>query len=135
MYLFDTNIVSELIKPRPVMAVVERTLACDPQIMFASELTRYELRYGAFGHPDVEKFWQRIESELLPRFQWLPIDQPVSMLAAQLANAGRQKGQSIDLPDTLIAATARAHNLTVITRNVRDFERMPGLRFENWFPE
>ena len=47
MYLFDTNVLSEITNRRPNRVVVQKLMACDPALRFASEITRYELRYGA----------------------------------------------------------------------------------------
>ncbi|MEO6660314.1 MAG: hypothetical protein ABIN44_08385 [Burkholderiaceae bacterium] len=47
MYLFDTNVLSEITNRRPNAAVVQKLMTCDPALRFASEMTRYELRYGA----------------------------------------------------------------------------------------
>jgi predicted nucleic acid-binding protein len=46
MFLVDTNVVSELIRPRPNLPLVRRLLSTDPAALFASEITRYELRFG-----------------------------------------------------------------------------------------
>jgi len=57
------------------------------------------------------------------------------MVAADLSAHLERKGQPIESADIFIAATALAHNLILVTRNQRHFERVPGLVVENWFTE
>ncbi len=134
MFLFDTDVLSELTRPKPNVGLVRKLLTCAPGLRFASEMTRYELRYGAVLHPRGDALWARIESEILPRCAWLPIDSIVSIRTADMSARLRLAGQTIDWADLVIAATASVHDLIVVTRSVRHFERIPGLQVENWFP-
>ena len=76
MYLIDTNVLSEVIRPQPNLAVVRKLLTTDPALRFASEITRYELRFGAMLRDDGEALWARIEQRILPLAHWLPVDLP-----------------------------------------------------------
>ena len=134
MYLIDTNVLSEVIRPRPQLSVVKQLLTTDPALRFASEITRYELRYGAMLRDDGGVLWARIVQRILPLVHWLPVDKAVVLAAADLAVALRRSGQPIDWADVMLAATASVHGLTVVTRNVRHFDRVPGALVENWFP-
>lgn len=134
MYLFDTNVLSEITNRRPNAVVVQKLMTCDPALRFASEITRYELRYGASLLPPGNPMWQRIVEEVLPRCTWLPIDAEVSMVTADLTAQLRRSGRSLDWADLFIAATALVHGLIVVTRNVRHFDRIDSLLTENWFP-
>ncbi|HBL29389.1 MAG TPA: VapC toxin family PIN domain ribonuclease [Acidobacteria bacterium] len=133
MFLVDTNVVSELIRPRPHLPVVRRLLSIDPALLFASEITRYELRFGAAIHPRSQDIWSRVESEILPLPTWLPVDEDVSLATADLCALLRKSGKPIEMPDALLAATARVHDLVLVTRNVRHFQNVPALAVENWF--
>ena len=134
MYLIDTNVLSEVIRPRPNLAVVRTLLTTDPALRFASEITRYELRFGAMLRDDGAALWARIEQRILPLARWLPVDAAVVLAAADLGARLRRAGQPIEWSDLMLAATATAHGLTVVTRNVRHFERVPNSQVENWFP-
>jgi predicted nucleic acid-binding protein len=135
MFLVDTNVVSELIRPRPYLPVVRRLLSTDPAVLFASEITRYELRFGAAIHPRPSEVWSKVEREILPLPIWLPVDERVSLATADLQALLRKSGKTIEMPDTILAATASAHDLVLVTRNVRHFQNVPGLTVENWFTE
>lgn len=134
MFLFDTNVLSEITRRRPDATVLHKLFACDRALRFASEVTRYELRYGAALLPAGNSMWQRIEADVLPRCTWLPMDAEVCMRAADLSAVLRRSGSALDWADLFIAATALAHELVVVTRNVRHFDRIDGLFVENWFP-
>lgn len=133
MFLVDTNVVSELIRPRPHLPLVRRLLSTDPAVLFASEITRYELRFGAAIHPRSNVIWDKVQREILPLPIWLPIDERVALATADLRAALRKSGQVIEIPDGVLAATASVFDLVLVTRNVRHFQNVPGLAVENWF--
>ena len=135
MFLVDTNVVSELIRPLPYLPLVRRLLSTDPAVLFASEITRYELRYGAASHPQSRVVWEKVQREILPLPIWLPVDEKVALAAADLRAALRKSGQGIEMPDGILAATASVHDLVLVTRNVRHFRNVPGLAVENWFSD
>jgi predicted nucleic acid-binding protein len=134
LYLIDTNVLSEVIRPRPNLAVVRTLLTADPALRFASEITRYELRFGAMLRDDGGALWARIEQRILPLVRWLPVDSAVVLAAADLGAVLRRAGQPVEWSDLMLAATATAHDLTVVTRNVHHFQRVPDVQVENWFP-
>jgi len=135
MFLVDTNVVSELIRPKPHLPLVRRILSIDPAVLFASEITRYELRFGAAIHPKSSEIWGKVEREILPLPIWLPIEEKVSLATADLRAMLRRSGKTIEMPDALLAATAMTHGLVLVTRNIRHFQNIPGLSMENWFSE
>jgi len=134
MVLLDTNVLSEGLRPRPTLAVMKALRALRPEERFASEVTRYELRAGAARVDDGGKLWRRIQQEVLPLVRWLPFDEAASMAAADIGAALKRRGETVEATDLFIAGTALARSLIVSTRNVRHFERVPGLVVENWFP-
>ncbi|HEX9668419.1 MAG TPA: type II toxin-antitoxin system VapC family toxin [Thermoanaerobaculia bacterium] len=135
MFLVDTNVVSELIRPQPHLPLVRRLLSTDPALLFASEITRYELRFGAAIHSQSSVVWSKVQREILPLPIWLPIDERVALATADLRAALRKSGKGIEVPDAILAATASVHELVLVTRNVRHFQNVPGLALENWFSE
>jgi predicted nucleic acid-binding protein len=89
-----------------------------------------ELYRGAFRSPNRQRWLHRIDDELLPRLVVLPYDTAVARIygevRAHLEAEGRMPGEA----DLQIAATALHHGLSVVTGNIRHFERVPGLRVE-----
>lgn len=133
MYLLDTNVLSEILRRSPDVRVTRRLHAIALSNLYASEITRYELRFGAALRSDGEALWRRIVEEVVPLASWLPVDERVALAAAKLRGALRKAGHPIDVQDAFIAATAMSHNLVLVTRNLRHFEHVPDLDVENWF--
>ena len=121
MYLLDTNVVSELRKPRPHGGVLAWIEQIPDRYLFLSALTLGELQAGAerTRQQDQNKAalldaWiDQIESS----YQIIPLDGPILREWARLMH--RRSDHLIE--DALVAATARIHHLTVVTRNIRDF--------------
>lgn len=131
--LLDTNVLSEVLRKQPSLAVMKALHALRPEQRFASEVTRYELRVGAALRDDAGRLWQRTQQQVLTLVQWLPFDERSALAAADIGASLRQRGEPVEETDLFIAATALVHGFSVSTRNVRRFERVPGLVVENWF--
>jgi predicted nucleic acid-binding protein len=135
MRLLDTNVLSQLTQPRPDSGVIEGLRARHSDTVFASAVTRYELRYGAALRYDAARFWARIQTEILPVVTWLPVSQPIAERGAMIAADLRRQGRPCGDFDPLLAATALEHGLALVTRNTRHFEAVPGITLENWFTQ
>ena len=131
--LLDTNVLSEVLRKQPSLAVMRALHALRPEQRYASEVTRYELRVSAALRDDAGRLWQRTQQQVLTLVQWLPFDARAAMAAADVGASLRRRGEPVEETDLFIAATALVHGFSVSTRNVRHFERVPGLMVENWF--
>ena len=123
MYLIDTNIVSELRKVRPHGAVVAWLNGVDDVDLHLRVVTLGEIQAGIeiTREQDVLKA-ASIEAwadQVASTFNVLPMDAATFRLWAKLMH----RQSNTDYEDAMIAASALVHNLTVVTRNVRDFER------------
>jgi len=132
VYLLDTNILSEVLKKRPNALLIERLTKNAQASQFTSCICVLELRYGTQRRPDHELFWRRIRAELLSRITVLDLTENVAVIAGDLLALLERRGEPIGLPDILIAATALANRLTVVTANTRHFRKIPNLKIENW---
>jgi len=132
-FLLDTNVLSEVIKKRPDSAVMERLAGVPAEELFTSAICVTELRYGAVRHHQGDWLWERIEGEILPRLQVLPVAMSEALRAGDLLADLTRRGEPIGFEDVLIAATALETGLTVVTRNLRHFTRIRGLRAESWW--
>lgn len=134
-YLLDTCLISELAKSKPDEKVVDWVLSENETGFYISVLTFGELHKGIEKLPESKKkeelrSW--IEDELKNRFQnrIIGIDMRVSILWGKIQCIAEKKGKPMPAIDFLIAATALAHDLTVVTRNVSDMEQS-GVRLLN----
>lgn len=134
-FLLDTNVVSEWTKPRPDGGVVAWLAEADEDRVFISVITLAELRYGIERMP-VGARRNRLEtwvSKQLPaRFEArvLLIDAETADVWGHIMARGRTGGRPVGTMDAFIAATAERHHLTLVTRNVSDFEAL-GIRLVN----
>lgn len=133
MYLLDTNILSEIVRPAPDGKAMTRLFAQRQSDLFASEITRYELRFGTCLRQDAASFWARLQRDVLPVVTWLDLNREISERGGEISADLRRRGREAGALDPLLAATAVVHGLTLVTRNVKHFENIPGLRVENWF--
>jgi predicted nucleic acid-binding protein len=127
-YLLDTCLISELVKKEPNPAVVSWLDEQDEQNLFLSVLTLGELQKGISKLPagarrDELQAW--VEHDLVERFtgRIIDIDLETAQFWGRLQGESEQRGESLPVMDSLIAATATVHGLIVVTRNAKDMER------------
>ena len=132
MYLFDTNVLSEVLKKKPNAALMQRLSVISGNLQFTSCICVMELRYGSRRRKDHESFWKRIQEQLLSRVEILGVAEETAILAGDLGAELSLHGLGISAEDLLIAATALQLDMTLITANTRHFEVIPGLKLENW---
>lgn len=132
-FLLDTNVLSEVIKKRPDRSVMERLGSIPADDLFTSSICVTELRFGTVRHPRSGSIWNRIEAEILPRLEVLPVGMGEALRAGEILADLANRGELIGLEDVLIAATALENGLTAVTRNLKHFHRIPGLRSESWW--
>jgi len=142
-WLLDTNVLSELPKPRPNPAVVAWIAARvgDEVRMHVSALTLAEIYRGVLRlgdrDPRAARLRQWAMTELPARFAGRILDFNEAVARSWAAMTAQvPRGLTIAPIDSLIAATARHHELTLVTRNVADVRHFAGLSVENpWDPE
>lgn len=127
-YLLDTNIVCETTKPEPDARVLAWLGAQARETLFISALTLGEVRYGALLLDDGRRkqaLLEWIDGTLKPQFagRILVADGGVMERWASLQADCERAGQRLPLADSLLAATALFHGLTMVTRNTADFLR------------
>lgn len=128
--LLDTDTVIYILKRRPpdVAAQFER---CTPEEVAISAISIAELMFGAekSQHPvRARRAVERIADLLLV----LPFDESAARIYGKVRSDLEKLGTPIGALDTLIGAHALSARATLVTNNVREFERIPGLRVENW---
>ncbi len=127
-YLLDTVFVSEFVKDTPDPNVVAWARIHDDSSSFVSVVTLGEIQKGISRLLD-SKRKERLQTwlidDLVHRFNGriLPVDNAVALTWGALQGEAQRGGNQLPIVDCLIAATASVHNLTVVTRNVRDMQR------------
>ena len=130
MYAFDTNIFVEFLRGR--LPITRDMLMKGDASMFAvPSVVRAELLFGAERSAKPRENRMLVERLLAP-FRTLGFDERCASAYARIRAEIAAKGQLIGPNDLLIAATALVNEATLVTRNVREFQRVPGLRVECW---
>jgi tRNA(fMet)-specific endonuclease VapC len=128
-YLLDTNIITDIIR-NPTGLAARRIEQTDPKDICTSIIVAAELRYGC-AKKGSAKLLAKVEAmlEIMPV---LPLDVPADSEYGGIRSELEAAGQTIGLNDLLIGAHAHALGLTLVTDNMREFNRIRGLSVENW---
>ncbi len=124
-FLLDTNVVSELVKPKPDGNVLRWVEETDESILFLSVLTLGEIRKGTASLRSGRRrgrleSWLQVELRERFRDRILPIDAAIADRWGAISATAAAKGRPVPVVDGLLAATALHHNLTLVTRNSSD---------------
>jgi tRNA(fMet)-specific endonuclease VapC len=128
-WMLDTNILSELIK-NPAGSVHDHLVAVSPERVCTSIVVACELRFGALKRGSVP-LQNRVDA-LLSNLTVLALDGEADRHYADIRLLLEKAGTPIGSHDLFIAAHARSAGLTLVTHNLREFARVPGLKAESW---
>jgi len=136
-FLLDTNVISELVKPRPQANVTAWIESTDESLLYLSVLTLGGIRRGIAVLPQSRRratleAW--LDKDLRARFEnrILDVDQEVADRWGLLTAAARNSGIALPVIDGLLAATALEHNLTLVTRDTGQIPSMGVAVFNPW---
>ena len=127
-WLLDTNVLSELRRPKPEPKVIGFLKDRPLGELFISVVTLAEIRFGIESIADVVRrmtFSDWLENSVRPMFagRTLEITEEIMVKWRLLVEQGRKRGHTFSQPDLIIAATALHHGLTIVSRDTRDYER------------
>lgn len=128
MYLLDTNICAYFLNGK--FDLEHKIEKVGIENCFVSEITIAELKYGIEKSIQIEKNRKTLES-FQTKFDVIHIFPSLDIYAIEKARL-KTKGKILDDFDLLIGATAIFNNLTLVTRNLSDFERLNGIQLEDW---
>jgi predicted nucleic acid-binding protein len=136
-WLLDTNILSELRRPKPERKVLAFVAAQPLELLYVSSVTFAEIRFGIelvadAGRRAALNDW--LAHEVRPMFEQrvLAITEDVMFKWRLLVEDGRQAGHTFSQPDLIIAATALHHGLTVVSRDVSDYRKARASVLNPW---
>jgi tRNA(fMet)-specific endonuclease VapC len=130
IYLLDTNVCIPLIN-RSEAALRQRLLEHTPDDVGLCSVVKAELLFGARGSKRVAENLDRVQ-RFCSAFTSLPFDDEAAAHYGSLRAHLTREGRLIGANDLLIAATALAHGVTLVTRNQEEFSRVPSLELEVW---
>ena len=129
-FLLDTCTVSDFAKGQS--QVLGRIKATPPNLIAVSTVTRMEVAYGLALNAERGAKLAPVMLAFFSAITTLPFDEPDAQAAAAIRAALKTRGRPIGAYDVLIAGTALARGLVVVTSNVGEFERISGLLVEDW---
>lgn len=136
-FLLDTNVISEWTRPLPEPLVVDWLAGADEDGLYLSVISLAELRRGVELLPTGRRRQQLaswLADDLTTRFEdrILAIDVPVADAWGRVMVAAQSAGITLDSMDGWLAATAQVHDLVLVTRNSRDFDRLDMAILNPW---
>lgn len=139
-WLFDTNVVSETVQPRPNRTVIAWIARQPDELIAISMVTLAELREGAASNPNEQRRsaltqWLDVDVSAWLGERTLPVTLEILMDWLDVGRKLSAKGITRNPADLLIAATARVHGLMVVSRNVRDFIGTGVVVYDPWHSE
>lgn len=136
-WLLDTNVLSELRRPKPDRKVVLFVAAQPVDCLYVSTVTLAEIRFWIEQQPDSSLRAELIDwltHKVRPMFEHrvLPVSEDVIFKWRLLVEDGRKAGHTFSQPDLFIAATALQHGLTVVSRDLTDYAKARVALFNPW---
>jgi hypothetical protein len=136
-WLLDTNILSELRRPKPERKVLDFIAGQPLESLYVSTVTLAEIRFGIELLADANRRSELndwLANKLRPMFgqRVLPISEDVMFKWRLLVEEGRKAGHTFSQPDLIIAATGLHHGLTVVSRDTSDYLKAGAAIFNPW---
>lgn len=140
LYLLDSNIVSEIIKPEPDLNVIKKIAEHNSDCAICSPVWQ-ELLFGLYRMPEgINKKYlgKFIKEDIHENFKIKNFTEKAADIQAQLRTKLEQLGKPTQKEDSMIAAIALANHMVLVTRNTKHFaaiQQVSALTVENWFEE
>lgn len=127
-FLFDTDAISELLRPRPSMAYLKWLMQVSREEQFTSAVVIGELYKGAYRSKACERHLNNIEKRILSAVTVLPFDTGIAKVFGRIRAHLEETGTILPDADLQIAATALGNDLELVTGNLSHFSRIEGLK-------
>jgi tRNA(fMet)-specific endonuclease VapC len=131
VYCFDTDVISATMRRNPPLPLIRRLAVVPAKEQHTTAINVGELLYGV-ARASRSDLAARIRAAVTDGMVVLPFDAEAAAAYGWLRVELESRGQPLGEADLRIAATALAADMTLVTGNTRHFDRVPGLRVENW---
>ena len=132
MYLFDTDTLSNIVKPQPSQFLVDKLRHLPKSVQFTSAINVGEIYFGAYRSAKRDALIKVFEAAVFPNVNILPFDSESGRVFGILKSELEKSGIGCSEPDMRIAAIAIQHHLTLVTGNTKHFKYIPGLQMDDW---
>lgn len=131
MYLMDTNFCIRLLNSGADSNLIQKVARLSPSDFRLCSVVKFELYYGAYKSAKQQQNLEKL-AQFFQQFASFGFDDRVALTAGQIRSQLDAIGTPIGSNDLLIVAIALANNCTLVTHNTREFNRVDGLRYEDW---
>jgi len=132
VFIFDTDVYTNVMKKAPSEALLNRLKKVPRRDQFTTTITIGEVFYGLMKSSNRTRLLKIFEAVLLPRATILPFDFFAAKKYGEIRSLLEKQGTPLEHADLQIASIALSSNMTLITGNLKHFQRVPNLTFENW---
>lgn len=130
MICLDTDFVIDFLKEKH--AAIEKLKACEGQEIVSTEITYAEVLLGVFLRKEVSQKELQIAQSFFSSIRTLPLEHDAAFYAAEIASSLVKRGMEINFNDSLIGGICKTNNCAILTRNIRHFSRIKGLKVEGY---
>ena len=135
MFIFDTDVYTNVLRKNPSEKLLNRLKKVPRRDQFTTAITIAEAYYGLMKSSNMTRLLKHFETILLPRATILPFDFSAAKKYGAIRSFLEKQGAPLAHPDLQIASIALSMNMTLITGNLKHFQRVPQLAVENWLNE
>ena len=132
MFIFDTDIYTNVMRKIPSVKLLNRLKKLPRRDQFTTTITIGEVYYGLMKVSNKTRLLNLFEDVLLPRATILPFDFAAAKKYGDIRSFLEKQGTPLAHADLQIASIALSMNMTLITGNLKHFQRVPQLAVENW---
>jgi tRNA(fMet)-specific endonuclease VapC len=132
MIVFDTDVVSYVMRSNPPTGLIRRVADLDPEEQATTAITAGELVYGAWRSGRAEHFLAILDERVWPNLRVLAFDLESARIYGELRAELERSGTPVSEPDLRIGAICIRHQATLATGNLRHFARIPRLDVQDW---
>ena len=132
MYLFDTDVLSNIVKKQPSRRLIKKLKHLSKTVQFTTSINVGEIYYGACRSDRITIILKAFSESVFPNINIISFNEESGKLFGALKAELEKKGIGFSEPDLRIAAIAVQHKLTLITGNIRYCKPVQGLKTENW---
>ncbi|MBW1810196.1 MAG: PIN domain-containing protein [Deltaproteobacteria bacterium] len=132
MIVFDTDVISYVLKPAPPAGLIRRLANVEPTEQATTAITAGELLYGACRSSKTKSLLKALDELVWPNLKVLPFDRRAAFVYGRLRADLEAAGTPISEPDLRIGSICLSREAVLATGNERHFRKIPGLKIENW---
>jgi predicted nucleic acid-binding protein len=132
VFIFDTDVLSNIVKKEPSKYLLERLKILPKNVQFTTSINIGEIYYGAARSMQKEKILNAFKEKVFPNITVLPFESESAEIYGNLKAKLEKIGMAKSEPDLRIASIAIQYKMVLVTGNIKHFIKIPSLKVEDW---